>query len=208
MTDTNQPKGTYCEVYDEPRHRFHIRNPYVNAYDIQLPTQNITEFHRHCEDTVYFVIADAQVEESFHDKATIRTVAPCGGTLDRAHRDEPLIHQVKNVGGGVMHMVGAEALKRPPVGNVASISNPSHTELWESKRFRVYKVAADESSESIIYDGYGLLVSLDSCVVQLGSSDGAGVATTRLHPGGFIWIEPQLSVKIGGNFRGFFAQWI
>ncbi len=208
MTDTNHPGGEYCEVYDEPRHRFHIRNAYVNAYDIQLPSEDITQFHRHCEDTVYFVIADAEVEESFHDKATIRTVAPCGGTLDRAHRDEPLIHQVKNIGAGVMHMVGAEALERPPVGNADSVSIPTHTQLWESKLFRVFEVTANYNSHNIIYEVYGLLVSLDSCVVQLGDLNGAGVATTRLHPGGFIWIEPPLTVNIGGNFRGFFAEWI
>ncbi|MDA0824084.1 MAG: hypothetical protein O3C28_16930 [Proteobacteria bacterium] len=208
MTNTNQPGGEYCEVYDEPRHRFHIRNAYVNAYDIQLPSENITRFHRHCEDTVYFVIADAEVEESFHDKATIRTVAPCGGTLDRAHRIEPLIHQVKNIGAGVMHMVGAEALKRPPVRNADSVSIPTHTQLWASKRFRVYEVAVDDNSQNITYEVYGLLVSLDSCVVQLGNLRGAGVATTRLHPGGFIWIEPPLTVNISGSFRGFFAQWI
>jgi hypothetical protein len=208
MTDTNHPGGEYCEVYDEPRHRFHIRNAYVNAYDIQLPSEDITQFHRHCEDTAYFVIADAEVEESFHDKATIRTVAPCGGTLDRAHRNEPLIHQVKNIGAGVMHMVGAEALERPPVGNADPVSITSHTQLWESKRFRVYEVSADNHSQNIIYEVYGLLVSLDSCVVHLGNTHGVGVAITRLHPGGFIWIEPPLTVHIGGNFRGFFAQWI
>ncbi|MFT4562165.1 MAG: hypothetical protein ACI9BW_001909 [Gammaproteobacteria bacterium] len=208
MTDPNQTIGPYCEVYDEPRHRFHIRNRYVNAYDILLPPENITKFHRHCEDTVYFVIADAEVEESFHDKATIRTVAPCGGTLDRAHRDEPLIHQVKNVGGAVMHMVGAEALERPRVENAAPITLSGHPQLWESERFCVYELVSEKNSQCTINDVYGLLVSLDSGVVQLGNSNRAGLATTRLHPGGFIWLEPEASIKIGDNFRGFFAQWL
>ena len=196
----------YCEVYVEPRHRFHLRNAYTNIYEIELPQDCFTEFHRHTEDTVYFVIADANVEESFLDKPSKLTTASFGGTLCRSHRDEHLIHQVKNIGGNVMHLVGAEALQRAPTVAATPLGAKGFTQAWDSSRFRVYEVQAETDPSPITFAIYGLLVTLvETTVTVMGAS---GSATVRLAPGCFIWIEPPYTLRLGRSFRGLFAEWI
>ena len=208
MTDPYITGEKYCEVYDEPRHQFHLRNAYTNIYEIQLPPENITHFHRHCEDTVYFVIEDAKVEESFREKPTVQTVAPCGGTMSRAHRAEPLIHQVKNVGQGTMHMVGAEALERPPVRAAHPLSLSDHTMSWESKRFRVYDINSASDSVTLDYAVYGLIVSFNPVAATIGSTASTGRTTVKLEAGGFIWVEPGAQISFDVPFHGIFAEWI
>jgi hypothetical protein len=208
MSDPYLTGEKYCEVYDEPRHQFHVRNAFTNIYEIQLPPDNKTHFHRHCEDTVYFVITDVDVEESFQNKPTIQTVAPCGGTMSRAHRTESLIHQVKNVGPGTMHMVGAEALERPPVRAAQPIAHRDHTMSWESNRFRVYEVNAQTFAQPTDYAVYGLLVTFKSTTATISASKTQGSATIKLAPGGFIWIEPSTQISFNEAFRGIFAEWI
>lgn len=198
----------YCEVYTEPRHQFHLRNAYTNLYEIELPQDSFTQFHRHCEDTVYFVIADADVEESFLDKPSKLTSAAFGGTMCRSHHDVPLIHQVKNIGGNVMHMVGAEALQRPPVCATDPLHAEGHTQSWDSSRFRVYEVQALQDPSEITYAIYGLLVALVSTVVTVAGKNGSGLATVRLSPGSFFWIEPPFTLQLDPSFRGIFAEWI
>ena len=203
MSDPYLSGEKYCEVYDEPRHQFHLRNEFTNIYEIELPPGNVTQYHRHSEDTVYFVIADADIEQSFLDQPTIQMVASCGGTLSREHHQEPLIHQVRNVGAGTMHMVGAEALARAPTS--APISARNHELLWESDRFRVYDVDSQIARDTC--DTYGLLVSFDATTLNIAGGQNAGTATFKLSAGGFVWMEPSVTIDFGATFRGIFAQW-
>ncbi len=196
----------YCEVYVEPRHRFHLRNAYTNIYEIELPHDCFTQFHRHAEDTVYFVIADANVEESFLDKPSKLTTASFGGTLCRSHREEHLIHQVKNIGDNVMHMVGAEALQRTPTVGAMPLTFEGFTQSWDSSRFRVYEVQAEAAPSPITFAIFGLLVTLVETTVTV-MGDG-GSATVRLAPGCFVWIEPPYTVCLDRTFCGLFAEWI
>lgn len=197
----------YCEVYDEPRHRFHLRNTYTNIYEIELARGDTTFFHRHCEDTVYFVVADAEIEQSFQDKPAMIMTAHAGGTLCRAHKNEPLIHQVKNIGAGTMHMVGAEALARPPVTASAPMTCEGHELAWTSNRFRVYDVHA-EGSIAVVYGVFGLLVALDESDVQITQAESNAAAHAGLSAGGYLWVEPPQCVRLPKNFRGIFAEWI
>jgi len=207
MSDPYLTGEKYCAVYDEPQHRFHLRNAYTNIYEIELPPDRQTYFHRHCQDTVYFVIADAEVEESFQDKPTILTTAPSGGTLCRGHYHDPLIHQVKNIGSGVMHMVGAEALEHPPVSASEPFIAAGHTLSWESARFRVYDVAAIPDSAPLTYETFGLLVALETGTVHVGGLECNRLAAVHLKPGSFIWVEPGVTVNSEAAFRGIFAEW-
>lgn len=208
MADNDSAGKNYCEVYDEPRHQFHLRNEFTNLYEIQLPPNCFTRFHRHSEDTIYFVIADANVEESFLEKPSVLTTAQFGGTLCRLHHDTPLIHQVKNIGGDLMHMVGAEALQRPPVLSPNPISSPGHMLSWDSGRFRVYEVDAPDAGQSVTYTIFGLLVALAASTVTVMNVTGSGLATVHLAPGSFIWVEPPFTIQFDRFFRGIFTEWI
>lgn len=208
MTCPPEAAPEVCEVYAEPRHRFRLRNAWTNVYEIELPRDEQTLFHRHSEDTVYFVVADAEVRESFPDKPAVITTASAGGTMCRAHKHEPLIHQVRNVGAGRMHMLGAEAIARPPASATAPPDLVAHTLKTDSGRFRVFDVALGEQAVTVRYDVYGLLVTFVECTlgsVTRGSTSGFSVG---INPGGFVWLEPSVDVTLPGGFRGIFAQWI
>ncbi len=207
MSDPYLTGEKYCPVYDEPRHRFHLRNAYTNVYEIELPPERRTYFHRHCQDTVYFVIADAAIEESFQDKPSILTTATSGGTLCRRHYGDPLIHQVKNIGGEVMHMVGAEALEQPPVRASAPVVASGHTPSWESERFRVYDVAGLPDPAPVTYEVFGLIVALEPGTVRVGGAQTDCLAAVHLKPGAFIWVEPKATIIPDVGFRGIFAEW-
>ena len=200
------PPEDYCEVYVEPLHRFHLRNSYTNIYEIELPEGCLTQFHRHTEDTVYFVIADASVEESFLDKPSKLTSASFGGTLCRSHRGEPLIHQVKNIGKNTMHMIGAEALQRPPVRENNPLNFKGYTQEWESSRFRLYEVHTSADLGPVTFEIYGLLVALIETTVSVKGPIGS--STLKLAPGSFVWIEPPCTLHLDISFRGLFAEWI
>lgn len=208
MTQTPTDSPNYCEVYDEPQHRFHCRNAYTNIYEIELAPQRETVFHRHCEDTVYFVIADTKVRESFHDKPSILTQAQAGGTMCRAHKDEHLIHQVQNVGDANMHLIGAEALARPAQIATEAMDISAHKLAWESGRFRTYDVASGSQATAIEYRVHGLLVALGENDIGVHSAAGGGRANVCLKPGAYLWVEPPYCVELPANFRGIFAEWI
>lgn len=208
MAESNAPAQQYCEVYDEPRHRFHLQNEFVNVYEIELPRACSTQFHRHCEDTVYFVVADADLLQSFPDRPAERTTASFGGTLCRAHHDEPLIHQVTNLGNSKMHMVGAEALKKAPTTRAAPLALIDHVLSWESPRFRVYDVSTVKPTTAYQYQCFGLFVALTEGLITLGGANEAGNATVKLRAGNFVWIEPNVSITPADPIRGIFAEWI
>jgi len=196
-----------CAVYEEPRHRFHLRNAWTNVYEIELPRDEETLFHRHTEDTVYFVIADAEVRESFPDKAAVVTTATAGGTLCRAHHREHLVHQVRNIGTGTMHMLGAEALAQPPISAAQTAIPTGHTLTWESDRFRVFDVARSPSS-LVEYSCFGLLVTFSECVIERPASETNGSLVAGLGPGGFLWVEPNQTLVLPQAFHGIFAAWV
>ena len=208
MTNRSEPAPPVCAVYDEPKHRFRLRNQWTNVYEIELPRDEQTLFHRHNEDTVYFVVADAEVRESFPDKPAIITTASAGGTLCRAHKDDPLVHQVRNVGQGTVHMLGAEALARPPASAATNPDLPAHTLKTESGRFRVFDVSVGEEAVTLHYDVFGLLVTFVECTLGSASRGPNGGISVGIRPGGFMWLEPPAEVTLPAAFRGIFAQWI
>lgn len=208
MTNHAESAPPVCAVYDEPRHRFRLRNRWTNVYEIELPRDEQTLFHRHCEDTVYFVVADAEVRETFPDKPAVITTATAGGTLCRAHKDEPLVHQVRNVGRGRMHMLGAEALARPPAAATAMPELVAHTLKTDSGRFRVFDVSVGEEAITLRYDVFGLLVTFVECTLGSASGGSTGGISVGIRPGGFMWLEPAAEVTLPAAFRGIFAQWI
>ncbi|MGR9091796.1 MAG: hypothetical protein ACU85U_14580 [Gammaproteobacteria bacterium] len=208
MTNPSGSAPGVCEVYEEPRHRFRLRNAWTNVYEIELPRNEQTLFHRHTEDTVYFVVADAEVRESFPDKPAILTTATAGGTMCRAHKHEPLVHQVRNVGAGLMHLLGAEAIAQPPASATVLPDLAGHTLKTESGRFRVFDVAVGEQAVTIGYDVYGLLVTFVECTLGSVSTGTAGAVSVGLSPGGFVWLEPSVDVTLPVAFRGIFTQWI
>lgn len=207
---TNSPASMHnvCDVYAEPRHRFRLRNAWTNVYEIELPSNEETLYHRHTEDTVYFVIADAEVRESFPDKPAIMTTARAGGTLCRAHKQEPLVHQVRNVGSGRMHLLGAEAIARPPASATAAPTLCAHTLASESGRFRVFDVAVGEHAASVDYEVYGILVTFTECTLGKAGTGADGTFSVGIAPGGFVWVEPSVALILPSDFRGIFAQWI
>ena len=207
MSQRGTSADSFVEVYDEPLHRVQFRNAWALIYTVQIPLGVRTWWHRHTEDTVYFAIRDGKVEETLPGQPAFVTQVQCGRAVSRPHREQPLVHQVANVGDQLMHMVAAEAHDRPPVAHSAPLQVPGHELAWESSRFRVYSIAAEDSAIEIACERYGLLIALTG-----GRADGVDAQAQAVTPGpaaagDWIWIEPPLTCRLAPGFRGMFAEW-
>jgi hypothetical protein len=207
-TDGKHTKGgsatNYVEVYDEPDHREIFANDYVYAYGVRLPAGNSTLWHRHTQDTVYFSLAATRVREELpEDEPQVRDV-PCGISLSRPHKEQPLIHRVTNASDGGFHMVGAEARARPPT-TPEPLAGAGYEVQLETPRFRVYRIRCHADDTLIAPARYGLLVCARESTVRDGG--GAGAAQT-LSTGQVLWFTPDACWYAAPNFDGFFAEWI
>jgi len=133
------------------------------------------------------------------------TDVPCGALLSRPHRNDPLIHQVNNVGQDTFHMVGAEALAQPPVHPAKVLSASAHTLELETDRFRAYRITSGEATHTVTYDRYGLIVSLTVGVLQIRSATAS--TAVALERGTVLWIEPSCEVAFSPGVGAFFAEW-
>lgn len=207
MSEPGSSAENYLEVYDDPLHRVQFCNEFALVYTVQIPRGAHTHWHRHTQDTVYFAIRDAQVQETLPGQQAHLTHAVCGTAVSRPHREKPLIHQVANVGEGLMHMVAAEAHARPPRVQTAALQARGHELAWESPRFRVYQVAGCEPGLEVDYPFYGLLVALEPATVDTRAAARAAWSSTPLEAGGWTWMEPPMRCHLDNRFRGILAEW-
>lgn len=186
-------------VYDEPDHRAEISNDFVYAYRVRIAPGASTLWHRHSEDTVYFALAAARAQEEMPAREPVVTEIPCGIAVSRPHRDAPLVHRVTNQGADEFHMVGAEALARPPGADNGDAPPPPWTLALETPRFRVWRGAADAPAWRPARPG--LVVAVDEVMLP-----GRG-ATIVLPPAGLYWLPGNHGFELPADFDGFFAAW-
>lgn len=193
----------YVEVYDEPLHRVQWSNDYALVYTVNIPRGVLTQWHRHCEDTVYCAIGDLSVAETLPGQMPVTRHSVCGAAISRAHRAEPLVHQIQNVGQDVVRFVAAEARARPPQSATAPLTAIGHQLDWQTDRFRAYQVALDGSSE-VDYRFHGLLVALQAFSVTLAD---AGNAET-LAPGDWRWLSAPTHCRYAAPARAIVIEWL
>jgi hypothetical protein len=193
----------YVEVYDEPLHRVQWSNDYALVYTVNIPRGALTLWHRHCQDTVYCAIGDVAVAETLPGQTPVTRHSTCGAAISRAHRAEPLIHQIRNVGSDVVRFVAAEARARPPQVQTAPLHAAGHGLDWEGERFRVYQVELEAAGVEVEYGFHGLLVALQPLQVEI---DGAAVAE-QLADGGWRWLNPATRCRYTTPARGIVIEW-
>lgn len=194
--------ATCVEVYDEPDHVCRVRNDCVYAYSVRLSPGGTTLWHRHTQDTIYVSLADGSVREDLPGRDAILTDVPCGAAVSRPHREEPLVHRVTNVGAGLFHVVGAEALARPAAGRDTALDTPGYALLVETARVRAYRV--DTPPGRVRHGAAGLLIATAGCTVRA-PADGA---PQRLARGDLAWLDAPGEATFEQGCAGFFIEWL
>ena len=203
MTASGSTAENYVEVYDEPLHRVQWRNDYALIYTVNIPRGGLTLWHRHCQDTVYCAIGDVAVAETLPGQPTITRHSVCGSAVSRAHRAEPLVHQIQNVGSDVVRFVAAEARDRPPTVQAAPLVAAGHRLDWQGERFRVYQLATATTESRVDYGFHGLLVALQPMTVEIDGLPGV----LHLAAGEWHWLSPPLTCTYAPGARGIVIEW-
>ncbi len=196
-----EPETGYVEVRDEPRHYPRFENDYVRVYDVRFPPGEASLFHRHDVDTMYVTVNDARVyDETFQTGESQLHELHAGLSLCRPHGSEPLIHKVRNDGAGLMHMIGAEVKKLPPLVSDQPLAARCHTPLENlsgAERLRFYQLQLEpgESTGEISYGFSGLLVSLSDANIEFADSR-AGTRVISFAPGSHIWHDGPVTQTV------------
>jgi len=201
MTNRGDSAEHYVEVYDEPLHRVQWRNDYALVYTVNIPRGALTLWHRHCQDTVYCAIGDVAVAETLPGQHAVTRRSSCGTAVSRAHRAEPLVHQIENVGDDVVRFVAAEARGRPPHLQDRALNAPGHRLDWEGERFRVYQLELEQADCEVSYAFHGLLVALRPLEVAI---DGVGKS---LADGAWHWFDPPVRCRYTAAARAIVIEW-
>lgn len=203
MSISGNSAENYVEVYDEPLHRVQWSNDYALVYTVNIPRRGLTLWHRHCQDTVYCSISNVAVAETLPGQAAVTRHSACGSAMSRAHRTEPLVHQIENVGDEVVRFVAAEARHRPPIVQAQALLAAGHQLDWQAERFRVYQLSITNTAARVDYGFYGLLVALQAMRVEID-----GHATLQLAAGDWYWLAPPLSCHYAQDARGIVIEWL
>ena len=139
--------ATFVEVRDEPMHRHQYITPpniepyRIRIYDVHIPPNHETLYHRHKYDTVYCFLNPWGQQGKRHF-ASIDTAlssntwsSPPGNVPSKAaalltHFHLPLIHKVKNISNNHMHAVAIELQKW-------SKDIPSHSSIITEPQFEL-----------------------------------------------------------------------
>ena len=203
MTANGRTAESCVDVYDEPLHRVQWSNDYALVYTVNIPRGGLTLWHRHCEDTVYCAISDVAVAETLPGQPAAILRSACGAAMSRAHRAEPLIHQIENVGNDVVRFLAAEARGRPPAVQSAPLVAVGHQMDWEAERFRVYQLTITTTPLQVEYGFHGLLVALQPMTVEI---DGVS-AGQLLGAGDWRWLSPPQICSYAPGARGIVIEW-
>jgi len=216
VRSTQLESADFVEVYDEPQHYHRFENDYCRVYDVRFAPGETSLYHRHDIDTMYVTVNDTKVydqtyqseQEQIHD-------LPCGLSLCRQHGSEPLIHRVRNIGTGLMHMIGAEVKKLPPVVAATELVASHHSKLeplYPSERLRFYKITLEpgESTGEIHYGFSGLTVSLSDANIEFADATGSR-RVISFAPGSHLWhdgpITQTLTNKGHTAFVAVLGEW-
>ncbi len=203
MTTTGSSAENYVEVYDEPLHRVQWSNDYALVYTVNIPLGALTLWHRHCQDTVYCAIGNVAVAETLPGQTPVTRHSVCGAAVSRAHRAEPLVHQIQNVGDEVVRFVAAEARACPPRVMATPLAAAGHRLDWEGERFRVYQLESDAADVGVEYGFHGLLVALQPVQVAIGDA----ARSETLADGEWRWLTPPLRCHYTAPARGVVIEW-
>jgi hypothetical protein len=122
--------------------------------------------------------------------------------MSRAHRAEPLIHQIENVGSDVVRFFAAEARRKPPIVQTAPLVAAYHHMDWAAERFRVYQLMTTAPLR-VEYGFYGLLVALQPMSVEIEDVP----SVLQLAAGDWRWLSPPQVCNYAPNARGIVIEW-
>lgn len=213
-----EPEAGFVEVLDEPHHYHRFQNDYVRVYDVRFVPGQSSLYHRHDIDTMYVTVNDTRVyDRTFGtDESAARTHDLTAGlSMCRPHGNDPLIHQVRNDGDGLMHMIGAEVRKLPELVSEKPLVAPHHTELENlsgAKQLRFYRIELrpGETTGEITYGFSGLTVSISDANIAVTEPGGAS-RVLSFSPGSHVWHDgplTQILTNVGETtFIAILGEW-
>lgn len=194
----HEPPSGYVDVRQEPQHHNRFENDYVRVYDVRFGPGEASLYHRHHIDTMYVTVYDTRVWDHRlgADEAQVHDL-PAGLSLCRPHGADPLIHQVRNEGTGLMHMIGAEVKSLPGLVSPRPFEGPFHKQLANpsgAARLRLYEIRLEpgDTTGTLHYDFSGLTVSLSDANVEYGDGNGTR-RVISFSPGSHMWHDGPLT---------------
>ena len=198
--DTAAPPGAgsfedvdYVNVRNEPQHRHEFENEAIRIYDVFLPPGYVTLHHAHTEDTIYLVVRGSTLKTKALIGASSLPVAlpvPTGTVMWSAHKAEPVVHEVTNVGEGAARLVGVE-LKYEQSEFTRPVLAGQGLQLDETyAKVRVYGLTleAGESTGEIEIDFSGLMIAKTEASVTLSGAQRMP-RTASYEPAAWEWLD-------------------
>lgn len=171
----------YVAVRDEPQHRHEYENDRVRIYDVLLPPGYATLYHAHTRDTIYVAVQGSRLKSRTlvgSYSPPLGLPVPSGFVFWREHANEPLIHEVTNVGDETARLVGVELkfgegtfLRQPLAGYGLALDD-----TYPKVRAYQLSLAPGESTGEMEWKSAGLVIGLTEATLSLEISD----ATPRI----------------------------
>jgi hypothetical protein len=189
----------YVSVRHEPQHRHEFENERVRIYDVLLPPGHVTLYHAHILDTAYVAIHGSKMKTKslVGSFIPIALPIPSGMVLYSEHKNNPLIHEVTNVGDNIARLVGVE-LKHESAQFVRKPIAGHGLELKDTyAKVRVYELnlAPGESTGKLEFGFTGLIIALTEASV---SSETTSTASriASFEPASWEWLDDPGHVNL------------
>ncbi len=101
-------------VSQEPHHHLVLQNAYTHVYDVNIPPQQATEWHRHDNDYVAVIVTASEVQNEIAGKSS--SGSGHAGVGEVRFTSAPMSHRLINKGNAVSRNVTIEIMKRKPSG--------------------------------------------------------------------------------------------
>jgi hypothetical protein len=100
-------------ISEEHHHHLVLANPFVRAYEVEVPPHESTLLHRHDQDYVYIVFGDADITNAVEGKPELKAHLP-DTAVNYAHG--PFAHVARNDGDATFRNITVQLL--PPQGEL------------------------------------------------------------------------------------------
>jgi len=184
-------------VYDEPRHRLELVNPYIRLINVNIAGHDTTLYHRHFTPSVIVFLSDSHTGSQ-----------PSGGQPSFGHSilgqsmfidfgSSPVLHRVWNMDTSVYHVMDIEIIDRKEKLECSPLTEPFIHLEWEKEHVRVYNIRLG-ANQSTKVDATKCphLVVMASGIAAIKTGDNAG---TTMDAGKFEWMEAGIRFQIVNN---------
>jgi hypothetical protein len=184
-------------VYEEPRHKIVLLNPYVRLIDVNILPHDTTLYHRHSTPSVIVFLSKNITGSQVLNGETNTGQAIPGNTVFGDFANKPVSHRVWNQDTTVYHVMDIEIFIRDSAIACDTIKQSTIKFNWEQKNVRVYNIHIEPGQKGFVKASRcpHLLISISGSV-NLFPADMEQKPNGQLMPGEFIWYPWGLGFEI------------